>query len=109
MANADGIIRVKEGQGQSWRYRGQNESPYVLEHADNIKAIRSGQPLNEAKTVAESTATAILGREAAYSGQRVEFDEIMEQKTSTLPAQLAWDAPAPKIEVPIPGRYKVAA
>jgi predicted dehydrogenase len=109
VANADGIIRVKEGQGQSWRYRGQNESPYVLEHVDNIKAIRSGQPLNEAKTVAESTATAILGREAAYSGQRVEFDEIMEQKTSTLPAQLAWDAPAPKVEVPIPGRYKVAA
>ncbi|MCX6905454.1 MAG: Gfo/Idh/MocA family oxidoreductase [Verrucomicrobia bacterium] len=109
LANADGMIRPKPGQGQNWRYRGENLNPYVLEHADNIKAIRSGQPLNEARTVAESTATAILGREAAYSGQRVEFDAIMEQKTSTLPAKLAWDAPAPKVEVPIPGRYKVAA
>jgi myo-inositol 2-dehydrogenase / D-chiro-inositol 1-dehydrogenase len=109
MANADGIIRPKPGQGQIWRYRGENLNPYVLEHADNIKAIRNGQPLNEAKTAAESTATAILGREAAYSGQRVEFDEIMEQKTSTLPERLAWDAPAPKVEVPIPGRYKVAS
>jgi predicted dehydrogenase len=108
LANADGTIRPKPGQGQSWRYRGENLNPYVLEHADNIKAIRSGEPLNEAKTVAESTATAILGREAAYSGQRVEFDEIMEQKTSSLPAKLAWDAPAPKVEVPIPGRYKVS-
>ena len=108
-ANLDGTIRVKEGQGQSWRYRGENASPYVLEHLDNIKAIRSGQPLNEARTAAESTATAILGREAAYSGQRIEFDEIMNQKTSTQPAKLAWDAPPPKGEIPVPGRYKVAA
>lgn len=107
VANADGAIRPKAGQGSAWRYRGANLNPYVLEHADSIKAIRSGQPLNEAKAVAESTATAILGREAAYTGMRIEFDEIMEQKTSLLPAKLAWDAPAPKIEVPIPGRYKL--
>jgi predicted dehydrogenase len=108
-ANLDGMIRVKEGQGQSWRYRAEDPSPYVLEHMDNIKAIRAGQPLNEARTAAESTATAILGREAAYSGQRIEFDEIMEQKTSMMPPKLAWDAPPPKSEIPVPGRYKTAA
>ena len=85
-----------------------NEPTESVVMEPSSRSISDGGMVSPMAALAESTATAILGRKAAYSGQRVEFDEIMEQKTSTLPAKLAWDAPAPKVEVPIPGRYKVA-
>src|SRR6266550_2129628 len=46
-------------------------NPYVQEHRDLIASIRAGRPLNEGRQVAESTLTAIMGREAAYTGQEI--------------------------------------
>ena len=43
-------------------------SPYVQEHIDLIKSIRAGKPLNELRAVTESTATAIMGRNACSPG-----------------------------------------
>ena len=40
-------------------------SPYVQEHTDFIASIRKGEPISELKFTTESTATAIMGREAA--------------------------------------------
>ena len=45
-------------------------APYQLEHADLIASIRDGKPINEAKTIAESTMTGILGREAATAARQ---------------------------------------
>ncbi|HRK75369.1 MAG TPA: Gfo/Idh/MocA family oxidoreductase, partial [Rhodothermales bacterium] len=55
---------------QSWRYKGTGPdvNPYVNEHTNLVKAIRSGNLINEAKQVAESNLSAIMGREAAYTG-----------------------------------------
>jgi myo-inositol 2-dehydrogenase/D-chiro-inositol 1-dehydrogenase len=41
-----------------------------------IRSIETGNYLNETKSGAESTLTAILGREAAISGERVGWDEL---------------------------------
>ena len=41
-----------------------------------IKSIETGNLLNETRSGAESTLTAILGREAAISGERVGWDEL---------------------------------
>jgi len=41
-----------------------------------IKSIETGNYLNETRSGAESTLTAILGREAAISGERLGFDEL---------------------------------
>jgi myo-inositol 2-dehydrogenase / D-chiro-inositol 1-dehydrogenase len=41
-----------------------------------IRSIETGNYLNEAKSGAESTLTAILGREAAISGERLGWDEL---------------------------------
>jgi myo-inositol 2-dehydrogenase / D-chiro-inositol 1-dehydrogenase len=41
-----------------------------------IKSIETGNYLNETKSGAESTLTAILGREAAISGERTAWDEL---------------------------------
>ena len=67
---------------------------------DFIKSIRDGHPLNECQEVAESTMTCILGREAAYTGKVVTWDEMMTSTLQLVPQDLhAWDAslrPVPK-------------
>ena len=89
-----------------WASNAKFVNPYVQEHVDLMKAIRSGEALNEGKTIAESTLTAIMGRESAYCGQTIEWDEVMESKTVLMPEKLEW-GPAPKWEVPMPGKYKL--
>jgi len=55
----------------------ESPNPYVQEHADLVRAIRQGEVLNEAYTVARSTASAILGRMSAYTGRMVGWDWMM--------------------------------
>ena len=56
--------------------------PYVQEHRDLIKSIRAGEPLNEARNVAESTMVAIMGRISAYTGQIVRWSDLTTNKQS---------------------------
>jgi len=56
--------------------------PYVQEHIDLLNSILKGEPLNEARNVAESTLTAIMGRISAYTGQAVRWSELTESKDS---------------------------
>jgi len=50
--------------------------PYVQEHRDLIRSIREGEPLNEARNVADSTMVAIMGRISAYTGQIVRWSDL---------------------------------
>jgi hypothetical protein len=77
-SNPGGIIQPKGG--QMWRCRDKGIDPYVQEHIDLINAIENDTPLNEAHQVADSTMTAILGREASYSGAGVEWDQVLNAK-----------------------------
>jgi myo-inositol 2-dehydrogenase / D-chiro-inositol 1-dehydrogenase len=79
-------------------------SAYVQEHKDLIAAIREGRTLNELKTVAESTLTAIMGRESAYSGQKVTWEQALGSTTSLVPETLAF-GPLPTPPVAMPGQY----
>ncbi len=47
-----------------------------------IQSARSGNPMNEAKQIAESTAAAVMGRYAAYTGKYVRFSDLMENPKS---------------------------
>ena len=77
-ANPSGHIQPKGG--PVWRYKGEAVGPYVQEHIDLINAIVNDTPLNEAKQVTDSTLTAIMGREAAYSGEGVDWDTVLNSK-----------------------------
>jgi len=89
----------------AWRFRDKDTNPYQLEHQDLMDSIRCGKPLNEARTVAESTLTGIMGRESAYAGRSVEWDEVMKSKTHFGPEKYEMgDVPFP--EVAMPGQYK---
>jgi predicted dehydrogenase len=72
----------------AWSFPGKSIDPMVQEHIDLIASIRSGKPLNEGQRVAESTLTAIGARIAAYTGQVITWDWLMNQsKYSLVPTQ----------------------
>src|SRR5262249_48837378 len=79
--------------------------PYVQEHADLIESIRAGKPINELKTVAESTLTAIMGRMSAYTGKAVTWEKALNSQEDTMPAtQLSWDMSVTAPPVAVPGK-----
>lgn len=59
-----------------------HENPYVQEHIDLLNSILNSQPLNEARNVAESNLTAIMGRISAYTGQMVRWVDLSERQDS---------------------------
>ena len=86
-----------------WQYpREKDNEPYLQEHVDLIASIRAGKPINELKTVAESTLTAIMGRMSAYTGKVVTWDQAMNSVESIAPSKLEW-GPLPLPPVAVPG------
>jgi predicted dehydrogenase len=55
----------------------QGPSSHHQEQIDTLFYVNQGKPRDEARAVAESSATAVLGRIAAYTGQQVFWDEMM--------------------------------
>ena len=88
----DGRNFIRPKGGSVWRPTGiQKDNGYVNEHVDLIKAIVNNTELNETKNVTDSTLTAIMGREAAYSGGGVEWDQILNSTFMYGPEQLYKD------------------
>jgi len=50
---------------------------YRQEHVRFVNAIRTGKMINETESVAQVTHMAILGRESAYSGKFMTWDQIL--------------------------------
>ena len=53
-----------------------HENPYVEEHIALLDSIVKQQPINAARTVAESTLTGIMGRIACYTGRLVRWSDL---------------------------------
>jgi myo-inositol 2-dehydrogenase / D-chiro-inositol 1-dehydrogenase len=87
----------------AWKWDGDFTNPYQQEHTDLIASIRAGTPYNELHRVAESTLTAIAGREAAYTGKVVSLDELLAAPFSLMPSKLEF-GPIPVPPVAIPGQ-----
>ena len=88
-----------------WKYDAEANpfpDPAVQEHKDLIDSLRAGKPLNEARQVAESTLTAILGRQAAYTGKALTWDDISKSELDYSPPKYEF-GPLPVRPVPVPG------
>ncbi|MFH1070237.1 MAG: Gfo/Idh/MocA family oxidoreductase [Candidatus Glassbacteria bacterium] len=102
VAETTGSRNVIRGANR-WAYRGEQINPYVQEHTDLIKSIRSGKPLNESQSVAWSTMTAIMGRHSAYTGKEVTWDQMMASTLDYSPPKYEF-GPVPMRPVPMPGQ-----
>jgi len=78
--------------------------PYVQEHADLIGSITGGAKLCEGYNVAISTATAIMGRMAAYTGKPITWNEFMDSGLRLGPTEYGPDVKCPPTDRPVPGR-----
>lgn len=94
--------------GEAWHSgRGELGDAYVREHAELFAAIRGNTPVNDAERSALSTLMGIMGREAAYSGQKITWKQMLASKQNLLPAEFAWAAnPVPPVAVPGRKGYK---
>ncbi|MEX0670137.1 MAG: gfo/Idh/MocA family oxidoreductase, partial [Pirellulales bacterium] len=81
---------------------------YKQEHKDLIDSIRAGKPIVELRQLADSSMVAVLGRMAAYTGQRVTWDfATKESKLDLFPENLTWESSLPKPQYAIPGKTKL--
>ncbi len=79
---------------------------FVQEHTDLVASIRSGKPYNELKQIAESSLVAIMGREAAYTGQEMTWSSVLnanQDLTPPIPGYGSMTVPP----VPMPGKTKL--
>ena len=88
---------------QVWKFDGEENDALIQEHADLVAAIRTDKPVNAAKDTAISTMVAIMGRESAYTGKAVTYDELMASSLRLGPEQYALGPVAIPAVPPMPG------
>lgn len=82
-------------------------NPYVLEHVDWVNHIRKGEAHDESEATAISTLAGVMGREAAYTGNTVTWDEVSasEQDYMAMAGELKLGPlPMDQFTVPVPGK-----
>ncbi len=82
-------------------------NPYVLEHVDWVNHIRKGTMHDEATECAISSLVGVMGRESAYAGSTITWDEMSKADLDLMPEKLelgAMDMTA--YQVPVPGKVK---
>jgi myo-inositol 2-dehydrogenase / D-chiro-inositol 1-dehydrogenase len=99
----------------AWKFGGKGANGHQQEQNDLIAALSKGEIYNEGEYGAKSTFTAIMGREACYSGKVVKWDELLENGPDICPGidnyTLQSDPPTMpaangEYPVPVPGKYK---
>ncbi len=73
--------RIEDFEGNLlWAYdyeKNPLKSPYEQEHIHLVESIRLNKKINQAQDLANSTFIAIMGREAAYTGKLMKWDELL--------------------------------
>ncbi|UCF38170.1 MAG: Gfo/Idh/MocA family oxidoreductase [Acidobacteriota bacterium] len=88
-----------------WQYEGKVRDAYEQEHINLIDSIRRGEPINEARQVAESTLTGIMGRDSCYSGDEITWEAALNSKRVFGPNELKF-GPLELPEVPTPRNFE---
>lgn len=87
-----------------WKFSGNRPNPYMAEHENLIASIRGDSVrLNEARRVAESTLTAIMGRMSAYTGKEVTWEMALGSSLELAPDTYTFGA-LDVGDIPTPGR-----
>ena len=80
-------------------------NPYVLEHVDWVNHIRKGTMYDEATECAISSLAGVMGRESAYTGRTITWDEMSKSDLDLMPAKLELgDMDMESYKVAVPGK-----
>lgn len=86
-----------------WRYGGPIRDMYQAEHDEMFAALRSGKRIDNGDYMCRSTLMALMGRMAAYTGQRITWEQAWTSQEVLMPDRLAFDEAPPKSEIARPG------
>lgn len=89
-----------------WRFADKIPDAYQVEHDEMFAAIRAGRPINNGDYMCKSTLMALMGRMAAYTGQRITWDQAWNSTEVLMPEPLTWTDAPPVFEVARPGITK---
>jgi len=89
------------------RNRQSGENSYQIEHDVLFANIRNNSAQNEAYYGARSTFAAVLGRMAAYSGKKIDWDQALKSDAKLVTEAEDWEAEAP-VQPNDDGGYPVA-
>ena len=89
-----------------WRYEGEPNNMYQTEHDELFASIRSGTPINDGTRMAKTTLMAILGRMAAYTGQKITWEQALDSQQNLVPEKLEWNTKIDQPPLAIPGITK---
>jgi predicted dehydrogenase len=107
-ANAGSRIVDRAGK-VVWEMKGSIADAYKQEHKALIDSIRSGKPIIELKQMADSSLVGVLGRLAAYTGQKVTWKFVAEEsKIDLFPKDLTWQSALPSPGFAVPGKTKLS-
>ncbi|MBM3982842.1 MAG: Gfo/Idh/MocA family oxidoreductase [Planctomycetes bacterium] len=98
---------ITQAGGKEWEFGSETKvkDMYQVEHDELFAGIRAGKLINDGENAAHSTLMAIMAREAAYTGKRLTWKQLMASNQNIAPAKYEWG----EIEtppVPTPGVYK---
>lgn len=103
-----GKPRIETPDGKvTWQFDDEEYNMYQREHDVLFASIRSGKPKNDDLNLATSSMLAIMGREAAYTGQQLTWDQALNSTVSLLPEPLKWNASHDAPGLAIPGQNKM--
>lgn len=114
-STADGETVIKDLAGNVvWKFDSEAEkanfkqtNPYVLEHVNLVNHIRSNKPIEQASETAVSNMAAVMGRESAYSGAKVTWEEMTASALDYTPKDLNMGKmDMSTYVVPVPGSKK---
>ena len=64
-------------------FQGDKPSMYDQEHKELFAAIRAGTPINNGRYMSLSTMMAIIGREACYTGDSLDWETALQRRRAT--------------------------
>ena len=106
-ANAGSRIFDPAGK-EVWEMKGSIADAYKQEHKDLVDSIRAGKPIVELRQMADSSLVAVMGRMAAYTGQKVSWKFLTEESQLDLfPKDLTWTSSLPVQAPAVPGKTKL--
>jgi predicted dehydrogenase len=92
-----------------WKYEGSNIDMYVQEHRELYASVRSGAGHNDGEWMVQSTIAALMGRMAAYTGQEVTWEHMLNKSQDRIfPETLRLDMDMPVVPIASPGKTKLA-
>jgi predicted dehydrogenase len=89
-----------------WRYRGDKPDMYQVEHDELFASIRRGKLINDGDRMAKSTLMAIMGRTAAYTGQKITWEMILQSQQLLVPELKDWHSQVDVQPMAMPGKTK---